>query len=434
MEIFFDLDDIIEFPEKISIRNVDDLFLIIAYEIPTWITLNRLEFFLFQSLRKGLSIKESLIESIYQCGIDEIEARNLMYSLLLKIEESKFYKNTKPIIEDEPINIEKNIHVYLTHKCNLTCPYCYVSAGNPLEDELSWKEWLFAFERLKEVAPNAEITFSGGEPLTKKGFFYIVEHTFNLGYKNVLFTNGTLINEDNIVKLKKFISLIQISLDGLSPEINDLTRGKNSFEKILKAIYLIRENDIPLDIAINITPYNLDNICNGLIKFIEDLSYEKLNVRLNFEMDKEGFAINLEDSFFNIYELNKEKLKNLVLSLINKGYYSIREKSKLRRLKNCGIGLSFGIDSNGDIYPCDKLYNSYGNIINSNLKDIANIFSNLNKITEIDNIEFCQSCDLKYICNGGCKINNIINTGSYLLPNCDEKYKKRFYEKLVYGF
>ena len=49
-------------------------------------------------------------------------------------------------------------------------------------------------------------------------------------------------------------------------------------------------------------------------------------------------------------------------------------------------------------------------------------------------MEECQECDLKYICNGGCRINNIITTGSYVKPSCSEDYKLELYEKLVYRF
>jgi len=53
---------------------------------------------------------------------------------------------------------------------------------------------------------------------------------------------------------------------------------------------------------------------------------------------------------------------------------------------------------------------------------------------EVNNIPFCDNCDLKHVCNGGCRINNVIATGSYNIPLCSNDYKLQLYEKLVYKF
>jgi len=430
----FQLSDTVEVPLETTHHKIDELFLIIAKDIPTWIVLTKDEYKLYELIEKKLTLEESLIYSIDNYAFTEEYARKIMETLLYKIEESKFYLSTKPLIMDNANDIKKNIHVFITHQCNLQCPYCYVSAGQPLKDELSISEWKRAFSKLVEVAPNAEITFSGGEPLVKKGIFKIFEHTYNLGFKNILFTNGLLINDSNINDLEKYVSLIQISLDGLSSTTHDFTRGSGSFKKTYKSIELIISKNINLDLAINFTPHNIDEITNNLLGFLKKLSYKKLGVRLNYHMDKEGFAVNLTDDYFTVYQDNRDKFKKLIFQLIDEGFYNTTEKEKFKQLRNCGIGLSFGIDSNGDIYPCDKLYKSYGNIKVDDLNKISNEFTKLNEVTEVNNMPYCNDCDLKHICNGGCRINNIIATGSYTAPLCSNDYKLQLYEKLVYKF
>lgn len=430
----FQLTDIVELPLKITHHKIDELFLIIAKDIPTWIVLKEDEYKLYKLLEKKLSLEKTLIYSIENYNFSEEYARSIMETLLYKIEESKFYLSTKTMIMDDANDIEKNIHVFVTHQCNLQCPYCYVSAGHPLKNELSVREWKESFVKLAKVAPKAEITFSGGEPLVKEGIFEILEYSHNMNFQNILFTNGLLINNDNIDNLKKFVSLIQISLDGLSSSTHDLTRNKGSFKKTMNSIKLIIDKNIDLDLAINITPKNIDDITNNLIDFIKKLSYKKLNIGLNFHMDREGFAINLSDDYFTVYQDNRNKIKKLIFQLIDERFYNTTEKEKFKQLRNCGIGLSFGIDSNGEIYPCDKLYKSYGNIKTDDLERISLEFSKLNEATEVNNIPFCNNCDLKHICNGGCRINNVIATGSYNIPLCSDDYKLQLYEKLVYKF
>jgi sulfatase maturation enzyme AslB (radical SAM superfamily) len=49
----------------------------------------------------------------------------------------------------------------------------------------------------------------------------------------------------------------------------------------------------------------------------------------------------------------------------------------------------------------------------------------------VENLEDCPKCDLKYICFGGCRLNNITFNGSPLKPNCSAKKKEDFYRKLI---
>lgn len=253
----FKLEDTVPFPQNTTHHRIDGLYLVIAPEIPTWMVVDNEEFELFTFLKSGLSIENSLIAFMRSTGSLEKCARTKMESLLYKIEENKFYNYTESILMEEADNITKNIHVFITHKCNLHCPYCYVAAGKPLKNELDIEEWKKAFLKLWEVAPNAEITFSGGEPLTKEGILEILRFTKDLGFQNFLFTNGILIDKNNIETLQKTVSLIQISLDGLSNKTHDITRGKGTFEKVMESIELVKRYDINLDLAINITPYNI---------------------------------------------------------------------------------------------------------------------------------------------------------------------------------
>jgi radical SAM protein with 4Fe4S-binding SPASM domain len=414
--VHFQLNDTVKFPSKITHHKVDELFLVIAEDIPTWIILTDNEFKIFAYLQNEKTLEECFLNSINNDTFSEEKSRNILESVLQKIEKSKFYFDTKTEIMDNAEDIEKNIHVFITHKCNLQCPYCYVSAGQELKSELSINEWKNAFIKLKE------------------GIFELFEYTNNLEFKNLLFTNGLLINQDNIFNIKKYVSLVQISLDGLSPNTHDITRNKGSLKKTLESIKLIIENKIDLDLAINITPNNINEMETELINFLEKLSYKRLNIRLNYHMDREGFAVNLSDDYFTVYQDNREKIKKLIFDLIEKGLYNTSEKEKFKQLRNCGIGLSFGVNSNGEIYPCDKLHKSYGNIKYDNLNIISEEFSKLNEATEIDKMNFCKLCDLRHICNGGCRIDNVIATGSYIMPLYSDDYKLKLYEKMIYKF
>ena len=58
-------------------------------------------------------------------------------------------------------------------------------------------------------------------------------------------------------------------------------------------------------------------------------------------------------------------------------------------------------------------------------------FNELNRNTSNDFIKKCRSCELKFICAGGCRVDNYNRTGNMLSPICDEKFKENIYRDLL---
>ena len=140
-----------------------------------------------------------------------------------------------------------------------------------------------------------------------------------------------------------------------------------------------------------------------------------------------GRAENLSDEYKNFYYDRTIEIAEFIKS-INHNNNTNNGINKL----NCGIGLSIGIDSNGDIYPCDEFINKMGNILYLNLSSSLQKTVDINRQTQINNMPYCQKCDLKYICLGGCKAKNLQKTGSYFKPDCSERKKWAKYVALAY--
>ena len=56
-----------------------------------------------------------------------------------------------------------------THKCNLSCKHCYSNSGAVREEELTTEQAKAVVDQLADAGVTA-LAFSGGEPLTQKGF------------------------------------------------------------------------------------------------------------------------------------------------------------------------------------------------------------------------------------------------------------------------
>lgn len=124
--------------------------------------------------------------------------------------------------------LSKYLILELTRACNYACPHCAVSAGEPLQNELTKDE---IFGLLRRVRPDY-LAITGGEPLLREDLFEIIDFANKFGRVR-LNTNASLISKSAAAKLNA--AEILISVDGL-PEKNAALRGEDNFKHILAAL------------------------------------------------------------------------------------------------------------------------------------------------------------------------------------------------------
>src|SRR4030043_1560641 len=140
------------------------------------------------------------------------------------------------------------IQWHITNLCNLRCQNSY-------EDDFSKKNDL-DWAGLKKVCDNllntmrvwdktACIHLTGGEPLLKPELFPLLNHLNQQSMVEELgiITNGLHIDREMMRRLSDFPKLkkIKISLDGGDAETNDSIRQKETFDKVMQNLPLIKE-------------------------------------------------------------------------------------------------------------------------------------------------------------------------------------------------
>lgn len=103
------------------------------------------------------------------------------------------------------------------------------------------------------------------------------------------------------------------------------------------------------------------------------------------------------------------------------------------RFTNCGIGTNIVINYDGKVYPCHKL-SEYSFELGTDVSKIIEEFNRINIETSNKYIPKCQKCELKYICSGGCRIDNLSKNENMKAVICDETYKDRQYRRLLNDF
>lgn len=164
-------------------------------------------------------------------------------------------------------NLPHALEIGLTYRCQLNCIHCGVYGQN----ESSQPE--LSLDELKDIILQAHImgvylvVFSGGEPLIREEVAELVEYAAKKGMITALSTNGQLLTQDVVCKLKdKGIVFINISIDSANHVLHDRCRGVTGcFQKAETAIRKCVFEGISVIISTYATK---ENIYNGDLKNI----------------------------------------------------------------------------------------------------------------------------------------------------------------------
>ena len=144
-----------------------------------------------------------------------------------------------------------------TSACNLHCTGCWAAEyGNRLN--LSYDEIDSIIQQGKELGTYLYI-YTGGEPLVRKNdLIKLCEKHSDCQFLS--FTNGTLIDEDfadEMLRVKNFFPAI--SVEGFE-SATDSRRGTGTYQRVVKAMEILKERKLPFGISCCYTSQNLDSI------------------------------------------------------------------------------------------------------------------------------------------------------------------------------
>lgn len=300
----------------------------------------------------------------------------------------------------------KGAYFYLTNACNLRCSHCYMFSGKAEARELSADEWIKVIDEFV-AAGGTSITFSGGEVLAKKGWLRVLEHANRAGVSATVLTNGTLWDPDLVASAAPYIAEVQVSLDGPTETTNARTRGAGAFQKALRTAQLFSAEGVRTSIAMTPTLETLGVFEHGFKEFFEEeIAGTGINVRISHKLlpgRTVGAPVGQEKTR---YQEIAQKLADQIYPSSRIRSFSLEHRPNELHL-NCGYG-GASISSTGDVYPCNRIgeVRSIGNVRSQGLKGLFTLLTQAEQATNVDEIVPCKWCDLRYICGGGCRIDD----------------------------
>ena len=296
------------------------------------------------------------------------------------------------------------------------CHFC--SQGDSCNEEISMENIKRILNELKKNGV-LRIFYTGGEPFLHSHFLEIVKYGKSLGFCQLVITNGYLLETKIAKQVLKYIDCLSISVHGVEKYHNMIVENKNSYEKIILGIEMLKREfpEIILDICFtaskeNATEENIESVAKLCKKYNLLLTITRAYIL--------GNEKNQDFSYIG-------NMIQIIYKLIEKGYkieighclVSCALKDKNTYLASyCTAGINFcAIDINGDVKICANSNQVIDNIIHTKFKKIWRKNSYILS-KHINNLSIrCKNCSHFVKCVGGCKCEsgNIMNGNADLL-------------------
>lgn len=272
--------------------------------------------------------------------------------------------------------------IEVTDVCNQRCLHCYTRStmrGNFLDAKIL-KKIIYQASELKFK----QIQFTGGEPFLYPNIWDFVRYARELGNISIveIYTNLTLLKDEDIELIKKYRIKIATTLLGSCSEIHDrCTKSKGSFNMFIRNIRKIRDAGVDFRIGVIRLPENQANM-----SALEEL------------MHKENLGSCLPDDVRPIgrgknYPISISKQTSDLYLHINREYFNMA-----CHWNTCWGG-ELAVTSKGEVLPCVFARNQViGNIYKQNLKEIINGPAQKYWRIRSDKIDKCKDCEYRYAC------------------------------------
>ncbi len=310
-------------------------------------------------------------------------------------------KNKKLNLNFLPVTMD----IEPTTGCNFRCTMCQVSSPDFVSKNLD-------FEMFKKIIEDnnqlLKIKLQGmGEPLVNTKFFDMVDFASKRGIVSEITTNGSLLNETNIVKLfNSNLSRITISIDGATSETFEKIRVKSNFDQVVRncknLVKHFKKKIIRPEISAWCVIQN-DNVSefNKIYELCREIGFDKLT----YQFYLSGWGKDEWNSINKNKRIDIKNIKDQIKEVQIKGSkeameVNIFDENLLSFSRQCVWPWeSSYISKTGDVVPCciigDEKVVSFGNIKDSSFKEIWNSenYKNFRKDIKTNKIpDYCKNC------------------------------------------
>ena len=347
--------------------------------------------------------------------------------------------------------------------CNLDCKYCFFLS----------KEMLYPGSRFRmandtleiyirqmiesQRVPEVTIAWQGGEPTLMGLDFFRLTIEYAQKYRkpdttinHTIQTNGTKIDDEWAAFFKENNFLVGISIDG-TKEMHDAYRvdkgGKGTFDQVIRGLNFLKKHEVEFNVLCTVHAANADYPSEVYRFFRDELGAEFIQFIPIIEratesllpLANEGWSERKGDdrplylqsgSLVTERSVGAEQYGRFLIEIfeewvrrdVGKIYvqmFDVTLSSFVGQPSLCifspTCGNALALEHTGDLYSCDHYVEPdylLGNIKEVHMLDM--VASDRQRKFGQDKMDtlprYCQECDVRFACHGGCPRNRFIST------------------------
>lgn len=373
---------------------------------------------------------EKFKKTLEQFGCFEDDTEIIHGQTSIEQNEENNEKNFNPILKNFIEELHQNglfynFHIDLTYGCNEKCIHCYHPFYTyDFSKELNTSAVKELVDKMYEIGV-FYVVLSGGEALLRKDIFEIIEYISNKGMLITLFTNGMLLSEEVVLKIKRYrIKTVSISLySDIAEQHDKITTVKGSYSQTMKGIDLLKKYSIPFELKCVVLTENVSRV-GDILSYFTNITNNR-PCKIDFSL-----CGKLDGSCDVLQYMPQEEA-------IRKVFYSdperfIGKRELLQRSPEqapCYAG-KYGLYCNaeGDIYPCVSF-----RLFLCNYKELHYISKNetLKKWRKVKIKDFSECFKHSYCnyCTEQCAGENLIENGDFLNSNVSHCVQAKIIEE-----
>jgi uncharacterized protein len=353
-----------------------------------------------------------------------------------ELKKNKFFDE---LVYSKKFNVDsfKTIYIslHISSKCNMNCKYCFMKDRK--DNNLTFKDSIKFIDMIIDEYPNAGKYIvdptGSGEPLLK------LDHLCKIGdyckqksdelkreVLPMIVTNGLLLTEKTLEKLRKSGILFGVSLDG-DKKTNEIYRydylENGTYKRVISNIENIKDKSL-MGVALTITDKNMDLVSNlkHLIKYFPTVSMKPVRaINSNMGINKSNIE-KIKNSYTELYKFvlkqtEKGNLEYLSAILNGDDYFGkflLRSILGMKVTTRCDAGIGrFSLAPDGLIYACPGAIDIPELVVGTLNKGIDKEKREFLWNTLV-NREKCQDCYARFVCGGECFVNAYYSTKSII--------------------
>lgn len=285
-------------------------------------------------------------------------------------------------------NINKDAYMVLGYACNQKCMCCPCQKDSNLKSIIELEELKIQADKM-ETAGITDVTISGGEPTIYPDFFEIIEYLVNKNLKVHILSNGEKFSNINFAE--KFIKIVKNKEVTVTTTFHSYKKeehekqnsSKGSFERSIKGLKFLDDNNIQISIKHCITKYNYKDL-KKFIEFVISTFSPKTEIQI-WGIDLCGIDKQTSDKYFEEFKNIKPHIEEALDYFETK---NTKNRNQIITINNLPLCM------------CDCYYWNYFTMLNSHyinyLEDNSQEFEiNYGAISSN-----CNTCPFKQYCRG----------------------------------